>query len=177
MTSGSKERVRIRQRKKRKYYTSLEFRWAFIVSLFYLLWVILEFEFGLKDKDVHYIMWVTSLVEIPIFLLYLLGINEKKNGYFNGKMKYKHGFNTGFAITVFATILAPINQLIIHKIVFPTFFSEAITSTVNEGALTQENANAFFNLSTFMWLSIVFTFLFGLLFSFIAALILKNREG
>ncbi len=177
MATSSGKKIRTRRRKKRSYFTSLEFKWAVIITLFYLFWSIVQYELGVEDGDVQDIIWAAGLVQIPIFLLYVLGISDKKKNYFGGKLKYKHGFKTGFGITVFTALLSPLIQLVIHKVVFPKFFNEAILYSEKNHLLSTEHATSLFNMNTFIGLNLLLTVVFGVIFSVIAALILKNRRG
>ncbi len=90
-------------------------------------------------------------------------------------MTYKQGFVTGLIITIFVTILSPVTQYISTTFIGPEYFPNIIKYTVSTGQMTQEDADAFFNLKNYIIQGLVGAFVMGLITTAIVALFTKRK--
>jgi hypothetical protein len=73
-------------------------------------------------------------------------------------------------------MLSPINQLITSYIITPDYFANVIEHTVKSGMFTQEQAEAQFNIKSYIITSIVGGLVTGLIFSAIISIFTKSKS-
>lgn len=154
---------------------SLEIQWAIIFMLMMLVWMVLERWAGLHDKYIYLHPYLTNLVAIPAISIFVLAIIDKKQSYYKGLMTYSQGFFTGLVITVIITVLSPITTYITLKLITPHFFINAINYAVFKGSMSFEQAEAYFNMKSYIFQSAIGSFIMGILTSAIIALFTKSK--
>lgn len=156
----------------------IEIKWAIIFCVMQLLWMLLEKLTGLYDQhiDKHHIY--TNFIAIPSIVIYVLALLDKRKNFYNGMMSYKQAFVSGLIITLVVTILSPLVQYIISTIIAPEYFPNIIKYTVGEGEMTQETADNYFNLKSYIQQVLVGTPIMGVITTAIVALftIRKNQK-
>lgn len=155
---------------------SIEIKWAFIFAAMYLLWMTMEKLAGLHDKYLEQQQFVTMLILIPAVIIYVLAIKDKKKNYYAGNITYKQSFMSGFILTVFVVLLSPINQLITSYIITPDYFANVIGHTVKSGMFTQEQAEAQFNIKSYIITSIVGGLVTGVIFSAVISIFTRSKN-
>ncbi len=153
----------------------IEIKWAVIFAAMFLLWMTMEKLTGLHDKYLEQQQFVTMLILIPSVIIYVLAIKDKKKNFYTGYMTYKQSFLSGLMLTVFVVLLSPINQLITSYIITPGYFDNVIDHTVKSGMFTQQQAEAQFNIKSYIITSIVGALATGLIFSSIISIFTKSR--
>ncbi|ACU03990.1 DUF4199 domain-containing protein [Pedobacter heparinus] len=153
----------------------IEIKWVFIFAAMYLLWMTMEKLAGLHDKHLEQQQLVSMFVLIPAILIYVLAIRDKKKNYYAGNITYKQSFMSGLVLTLFVVLLSPINQLITSYIITPDYFANVIAHTVKSGMFTREQAEAQFNIKSYIITSIVAGFLTGLAFTAIISIFTKSK--
>ncbi|MHA7131613.1 DUF4199 domain-containing protein [Algoriphagus namhaensis] len=154
---------------------SIEFKWAIIFTLVALAWMYLEKALGWHDQHIADHPVYTNLFAILAIAVYVFALIDKKRNSFQGKMIYKQGFISGLIITLFITILTPLTQYITHTIITPEYFSNVQNYSVEIGKLTQEEAEAYFNLDSYMLQATVGAFVMGVITSAIVAFFVKSK--
>jgi hypothetical protein len=154
----------------------IEIKWAFIFSTMFLLWMVMEKISGLHDTYLDKQQLISMLVLIPSIIIYVLLIKDKKKNYYAGKITYNQSFVSGLMLTVFVVLLSPINQLIISYIITPDYFANIIKHTVKSGMFTQEQAEAQFNIKSYMIISIAGGLVTGVIFSAIISIMNKPNK-
>jgi hypothetical protein len=154
----------------------IEIKWALIFAVMFLLWMVLEKLTGLHDKHLEKQQFVTMLILIPSIIVYILAIKDKKKNFYAGNMTYKQSFLSGLILTLFVVMLSPINQLITSYIITPDYFANVIEHTVKSGMFTQEQAEAQFNIKSYIITSIVGGLVTGLIFSAIISIFTKSKS-
>jgi hypothetical protein len=154
----------------------IEIKWALIFAVMFLLWMVLEKLTGLHDKHLEKQQFVTMLILIPSIIVYILAIMDKKKNFYAGNMTYKQSFLSGLILTLFVVMLSPINQLITSYIITPDYFANVIEHTVKSGMFTQEQAEAQFNIKSYIITSIVGGLVTGLIFSAIISIFTKSKS-
>lgn len=155
---------------------TIEIKWAIIFVVMMLLWMVLEKLAGLHDThiDKHYIF--TNFVAVPAIAIYVFALLDKRKNFYNGAMTYKQGFISGLIITVIVTILSPLTQYITSTVITPDYFKNIIEYSVKENKLTREEAEGYFNLSSYMIQTIIFTPLMGIITTAIVAIFTRSKK-
>lgn len=153
----------------------IEIRFAVLISLLMLLWLMLEYIAGLHDRFIQYHPAITLLaLTIPVGCSYL-AIKEKAIQ-LGGTITFKQAFITGFFIAVFAAVLSVPTQFMFHKLVNPDFFqtmidySSARAASLHMNVLkAKEEATMYFNLPSYIVQCFFSTLFFGVIISLVMA--------
>jgi hypothetical protein len=154
----------------------IEIKWALMFAAMFLLWMFMEKLTGMHDKHLDKQQFVTMLVLIPSIIIYVLAIKDKKKNFYAGTMTYKESFMSGLMLTLFVVLLSPINQLIISYIITPHYFANVIEHTVKSGMFTEEQAEAQFNIKSYIITSIIGGLVTGVIFSAIISIFTKSKN-
>jgi hypothetical protein len=155
---------------------ALEIRWGFIFAAVALLWMMLEKAMGWHDTHIEKHASYT-LFFIPIaFLIYVLALRHRRETQ-GGYLTWKQGFISGMVIALVVAILSPLSQYIVHNFISPYYFSNIISYSVENGMQTQEEAEAYFNLNSYMMQATVGAIVSGAFTSAIVALVLRTRTA
>ncbi|ERM82646.1 hypothetical protein P872_06445 [Rhodonellum psychrophilum GCM71 = DSM 17998] len=154
-----------------------EIKWAVIFTLMTLCWMVVEKLSGLHSTHIDKHMVYTNFYAIPSILVYVFALMDKKKNQLNGKMNYAQGFVSGIWITLFVTILAPLNQYMISTFITPEFFPNAIDYAVESGRMDREAAESYFSMKNYLLQSLIGTPLMGFLTSAVVAFFTKSKEG
>ncbi|WP_296699261.1 DUF4199 domain-containing protein [Algoriphagus sp.] len=155
---------------------SIEIKWAFIFVLMMLAWMFLEKSLGWHDELIDQHSSFTNLVAIPSIIIYVFALLDKKKNYYHGQMSYKEGFLSGVIISVIVAVLSPFSQYITVEYITPEFFSNMIEYSVSSGALTQEEAEGWFNLKSYMIQSVIGALVMGIITAAIVAIFTKSKK-
>jgi hypothetical protein len=156
----------------------IELKWALIFVAMTLLWMVLEKTVGLHGTHIDKHMYLTNLYAIPAILVYVLALKDKKKNYYNGDMSYKQGFISGLIITIIVTAFAPLTQWIISTVITPEYFPNVIAHSVETGYHNSlEEAEAYFNLKSYILQATVGTFIMGVITSAIVALFVRTKSN
>jgi len=152
-----------------------EIKWAIIFILVMLLWMVAERVTGLHDKNIGYHYIVTNFFAIAAVLVYVFALLDKRKKDFDGKMNWIQGFISGLIMTLGITILTPFAQYITLEVITPHFFENMIAYVVEKGQMSREEAEASFNLQSYMIQSTMFTPVMGLITSAIVAIFTRKK--
>jgi hypothetical protein len=153
-----------------------EIKWAIIFAVMTLLWMMMEKLGGYHDKNIAQHAFITNFIMIPAITIYVLALKEKKNKDLNGQMTYKQGLMSGFILSVIITLLGPITQSITSLIITPDYFKNAIAITVEKGEMSQEAAEQYFTLKTYIIEGLMFAPIMGIITSLIVAFFVKSKN-
>jgi len=151
-----------------------EIKWGVIFVLATLLWNLLERLLCFHSDKIDQHQTVTTFFMIPAIVIYVLALRDKRNNDLGGKMTYKQGLITGLIVTLVVTILTPLSQYMAVEVISPDYFSNIIEHSVATGEQTLEEAQAFFNLQSYMVQSIIFAPIAGILTTLIVALFMRK---
>ncbi|CAN5645143.1 hypothetical protein BH10BAC5_BH10BAC5_22630 [soil metagenome] len=106
-----------------------EFKYSLITAVLYSVWIISRYYLGYNTYDI-----VGDVLYETAGLIFLIGgislsIREKKNKTGNGSISYGEALKTGFAVTVFSSLLIMVFTFIYYKFVNPDFFTIVMAST------------------------------------------------
>lgn len=153
----------------------IEIKWAFIFILVMLLWMVAERITGLHDKNIEYHYLVTNFFAVAAIAVYVLALLDKRKKDFGGKMNWIQGFISGLILTLGITVLTPVAQYITLEVITPHYFENMIDYVVEKGQMSQEEAEATFNLQSYMVESTLFAPLMGLFTSAIVAIFTRKK--
>ncbi|AVR45720.1 DUF4199 domain-containing protein [Christiangramia fulva] len=154
---------------------AIEIKWGIIFSIVSLLWVYMEKALGWHDELIEKQAIYTNLFAIVAIIIYVLALLDKRKNFFQGKMTWTKGFISGVILSVVVAILSPITQYISMELISPDFFAHMISYTVETGRMTQEVAEGYFNLKSYMIQSFFFAMAVGTVTSAIVALIIRRK--
>jgi len=156
----------------RKY--AIEIKWGIIFFAAVLLWTVFEKYIGLHDEriDRHHIL--TNFFAIPAIIVYVLALIDKRK-WLGGTMTWVQGFFSGLIIAVIVSLLSPLGQYLTHEFLSPNYFENVIALTVDKGDLNQEDAEAYFNLSSYIKQSMVGAVMMGAMTSAVVAIFVKRK--
>lgn len=152
-----------------------ELKWGFIFMLMTLVWMLIERLVGLHTTyiDQHYIY--TNIYAIPSILVYVFALREKKYKDYEGSMNYMQGFVSGAIVTLVVTILSPLTQYITTTFIATDYFPNIIAHTVATGKMTQENAELYFSLKSYIFQGLIGAPVMGLITTAIVAIFTKTK--
>lgn len=154
----------------------IEIKWALIFILSMLAWMFFEKSMGWHDEKIAVHATYTNFFAIPAILVYVLALLDKKKNFYSGVMSYKQGVISGLIITVIVTVLSPLAQYITSTIITPDYFPNVIEYAVSSGKMTQSDAEAYFNINSYMIQSVIGALVMGLVTSLIVAIFVKSKS-
>ena len=153
---------------------SLEIKWGLIFAGVALLWMVFEKWMGWHDEGIDKHATYTLFFFPVAILIYVLALREKRQQ-LGGAMSWKEGFISGLIIAVVVALLSPLSQYIVHTFISPEYFENIITYSVDNNLTTQEEAEAYFNLVSYMRQGFIGALIAGLFTSAVVALILRTK--
>lgn len=152
----------------------IEIKWGLIFVVMQILWMWMENLTGLHDEHIDQHPIYTNLIAIPSFLIYILALLEKRKKDFGGFMTYGQGFVAGLIITAVVTVFSPLVQWLTSTVISPEYFANAIAYTVEIGAMTQGEAEDYFNLKSYLGQVIIGTPVMGIITTAIVAIFIRK---
>jgi hypothetical protein len=153
----------------------IEIKWAVIFTVMMLVWMLLERIFGLHDEHIDKHPVFTNFVAIPAIAIYVLALLDKRDNFYKGSMNYLQGLIAGLIITGIVTILSPLSQIITSLVITPDYFPNAINYAVSEQKMTQQEAEAYFNLPNYIIQGLVGAPIMGVFTSVIVAIFTRKK--
>ncbi|MEW5677066.1 DUF4199 domain-containing protein [Flavobacterium enshiense] len=154
---------------------TIEFKWAAISIFTGLAWILLEKTLGLHDANIKWHPLFSMLIIFIIIPLYYLAIRDKKNNFYNGTITWKQGFICGLIITVIVTLFTPLTQYISLNVISPDYFKNAIAYTLSKSHMAQADAEAYFNLNSYIMQAVSMGLSFGVLCSGVISYLTKSK--
>jgi hypothetical protein len=161
---------------------SVEIKWALLFVAFTLVWMLGEKLAGLYSTHIDKHAIVTNFFAVPAIAIYVLALLDKRRNSYGGTMTWKQGFVCGLIITLFVTMVSPLTQVIIAKVIAPEYFPNVISYAVSSGEMEQAAAEEYFNLRSYIQQVLIGTPVMGIVTSAIVAIFTRKapneiREG
>lgn len=153
----------------------IEIKWGILFIVIQLLWMFGERVAGLHDENIEKHALVTNFFALIAIVVYVVALLDKRKNTYHGKMTWKQGFISGLIITVVVTIFTPLSQYITSALISPHYFQNMIVYALDTGKMTQEAAEANFNMKSYIIQSAVFAPVVGVITSAIVAIFTKKR--
>lgn len=155
---------------------SIEIKWGLLFSVATLLWMVLEKSLGLHDQFIARQAIYTNLFALVAIGIYILALSDKKKNFYKGKMTWKQGFLSGMVLSVIVSLLSPLIQYITFTYISPTFFSHIIAYSIANKVQTQAQAEAYFNMKSYLIQGVFGGLSMGVITSAIVALMVKTKN-
>ena len=152
-----------------------EIKWGLIFTGVSLLWMVLERMLGWHSTHIDKHATYTNFFAIVAIAIFVVALIDKRNNDYEGSMTWLQGFISGTIIGLIVAILSPLAQWITHAFITPDYFSNAIEYAVSSGNSTQEQAEQFFNLSSYMIQSAIGGLVMGAITAAIVAIFVKKQ--
>ena len=153
----------------------IEIKWGIIFTLALLIWMLFEKSMGWHDKLISKHAIYTNFFAIIAIIIYILALLDKKKNFYKGKMSWSQGFVSGIVVSVVVAILSPVTQYITSEIITPDYFENVINYAVETGSMDRENAEAYFNLKSYMLQSFFMALVMGVVTSAVVAWFVKKK--
>ena len=153
---------------------AIEIKWGIIFTLASLAWMYVEKSLGWHDELIDQHAVYTNFFAIIAILIYVLALLDKRKNFFGNKMTWTQGFVSGVILSAVIAILSPLAQYITSEIITPDYFNNAIEYGVEMG-MQREEAEAYFNLTSYILQGFFFAFGVGIVTSAIVALVLRKK--
>ena len=151
----------------------IEVKWSLIFIVAFLVWMGIENVAGLHTNHIDQHMYYTNIFGVVAIIVYTLALIDKRRNFYNGQMTWKQGFISGLIITVIVVLISPLTQLIVHKIIAPSYFKNAIEYGTSLGK-DPETLQGYFNLRSYILQSLFGTLSLGIVTSSLVALFVKR---
>lgn len=153
----------------------LEIKWAAIFSLATLAWMFLEKTLGWHDEYIGKHAIYTNLFAIVAITIYALALLDKRKTAYNGKMNWQQGFISGIILSIVIAVFSPMVQYITNTTITPDYFPNAIKYIVESGKMSQETAESYFNLKSYVLQGIFGAFSMGIVTAALVAFFVKKQ--
>ncbi len=153
----------------------VEIKWALIFTVVGLLWMVFEKAMGWHGPKIEQHPIYTNFFALVAIAIYVFALREKKQS-LGGTMTWKQGFIAGVIISLIIMVLTPLSQYITHAFISPEYFQNAIQYAVDNDKLTQEKAEQYFNMKSYVIQSAIFAPVVGIVTSAIVAIFVRSRN-
>ncbi len=155
---------------------SIELKWAIIFSIVGLIWMYLEKLSGLHGEHIDLHMYLTNLYAIPAIIMMVMALKEKKRRFYGGSMTYSQGLISGIILSVFIAAISPLTQWITSTLITPEYFPNVIEYALESGYVeTRAEAEAQFNLNSYMVQGAIGALIMGILTTAIAMIFIRSK--
>ena len=154
---------------------AIEIKWGIIFTITGLAWMYLEKMLGWHDELISKHPIYTMLFSVVAIAIFVFALKDKKKNYFQNQMDWKQGFLSGCIVSVIVALLSPMSQYITSEIISPNYFQNAINFAVENNRMTLENAQAFFNLKSYIFQAAFGGLSMGIVTSAIVAFFIKSK--
>lgn len=155
---------------------TIEIKWGIIFTILSLLWMVFEKAMGWHDALIAKHAIYTNFFGIIAVLIFVLALRDKKANFYNGEMTWRQGFVAGLLVTIVVTVLAPLSQFITSTYITPEYFDNVIAYSVESKMMNQEQAEAYFNLKSYIIQATFGALVMGVVTSAAVAWFLKTKE-
>lgn len=154
---------------------TIEIKWGIIFTVLSLLWMVFEKAMGWHDALIAKHAIYTNFFGIIAVLIFVLALRDKKANFYNGEMTWRQGFVAGLLVTIVVTVLAPLSQFITSTYITPEYFDNVIAYSVESKVMNQEQAEAYFNLKSYIIQATFGALVMGVVTSAAVAWFLKTK--
>lgn len=153
----------------------LEIKWGLIFTVAALIWMVFEKLMGWHDENIEMHPYMTNIFAIVAIGVFVFALRAKRRQ-LGGSITWKEGFVTGILISVVVALLSPLAQWITSTVISPGFFPNAIKYAVEHGKSTQAEAEAYFNLKSYIIQGSLGGLVMGVATSAIVAFFIKTKR-
>lgn len=155
---------------------SIEIKWSIIFVIVYLLWMVFEKLMGWHGEHIEKHGLYTNIFGLIALGIYILAVRDKRNNFFNGIITWRQGFVSGILLTIIITVFSPLSQYIFTSYISPEYFKNMIELSVNNNSMDLEQAEAYFNLKSYIIQAVFSALVMGVGTAALAALIIRTNS-
>ncbi len=155
---------------------SVEIKWAVLFVVMTFVWMLMERLAGLHSSHIDKHPVYTNFIAIPAIAVYVFALIEKRTKFYGGEMTYLQGFKAGIWITLFVTVLSPLTQVIVSKVITPDYFTNAINYAVTVEKVSQGEAEKYFSLGNYVVQGLIGAPVMGLITSAVVAVFTRGKK-
>jgi hypothetical protein len=152
-----------------------ELKWAIFYAIMTMAWSLTGKFLGFHDSKIAAGAIFNILIIVPSVIIYVLSMREKQLRYFSGHASYIQIFKSGVILTLFVTILGPIDPVFTNMI-SPDLFHNSIQFMVTSNQMTEADAVKQFTLPSFIVQGIFGSVTFGLIYAAIISIFLNSKS-
>ncbi len=152
-----------------------EIKWGVIFTVAMLIWMAIERMMGWHDEHIDQHATMSIIFAVIAVAIYVFALLDKRKNDLNGTMTWSQGFVSGFWVTMVIVVLSPLAQLLTHTVITPDFFNNIIAYTVQSSHMTQEEAESYFSMSSYLIQSAGGALALGIVTSAVVALFTKRK--
>lgn len=153
----------------------IEIKWAIVFMLATLIWMLIEKSLGWHDEKIADHAVYSNIFAVVAISVYVFALLDKKQNFYQGQMSYKQGLIAGVVMTFFIVLLSPLSQYITSVWLTPDYFPNVINYAVESGEMSQTDAEAYFNLESYMLQSTIGAAIMGVITAAIIAFFVKSK--
>lgn len=151
-----------------------EVKWGIIFSIVSMGWMFFERTMGWHSVQIDQHATMTMLFLLPAVATYVLALLDIRSDYKEG-YSWKQGFRSGMIMTATIVLLSPLNQMVTHYFISPSYFENITAYSVEKGLLPEKEALAYFTLSNYIVQSALFSLIAGTVISAIVAIFTRKK--
>lgn len=152
----------------------IEIKWALILMIVSLAWVGMENRAGLHGSRIDQQMKYSYIYGAVAFIIYVMALRDKKYNFYNGLMNWQQGFISGVILSFIIALFSPVSQMIVHKIIAPSYLQNAIEHGVSMGG-NEEFLRSYYNLKAQIIYAFVESLSFGMIASALISYFIRKR--
>lgn len=153
-----------------------EVKWILILWVVTLAWHLIEKWMGWTSDKIEVHALYTNIYDVVLLVVLGIGIYDVKLKT-TGEWNWMKGFTSGMMIGGGLAMLSPVTQYFVHTFISPEFFPNIIELAVAKGYLTQEAAEAQFNLMAYIFQNFIGTLIIITIFSALLGLVFKSKKN
>jgi hypothetical protein len=137
--------------------------------------MLIEKSLGWHDEKIADHAVYSTIFAVVAISVYVFALLDKKQNFYQGQMSYKQGLIAGVVMTFFIVLLSPLSQYITSVWLTPDYFPNVINYAVESGEMSQTDAEAYFNLESYMLQSTIGAAIMGVITAAIIAFFVKSK--
>ena len=164
-----------------------ETKFGLLMGIGICLWVLIEYFLGFHTSKLHIGQYSIYFVTIVPLLTIYLGLKEKRDLQFNGKISLSNGIRSGLMISLIAAIIISFFLIIYFNYINPqyseigvAYYKEKIllsNKTLIQQKQELDNINKMFSFINQLLFGVIGTICAGLFISFVVSLYLKKDDS
>ena len=164
-----------------------EIKYGIITGLIICLWHLIEYFLGFHSYKMHIGEYTTYFVVIIPFITLYLGIKEKRDKIYNGRISLRQGVRTGLMISLIGTVIVAVYLIIYFNSINPNFLDLSIAyqksklmsrgRTAEEITTEMDRLKFMFNFVNQLLFGIIGLVTSGFIISFALSMLLKKNHN
>lgn len=156
--------------------TGIEIFWGVIYIVLSVGWIYFESTMGWHGPEIDKHAGFSILFALPAMFVYWLALIHKRKSHYHGFMTWQQGFISGIVLTLVIFLLAPLVQILYHKVISPEYLPNMVEFTTKIENRDRAEMESFFTLGNFIFQAMKDALLWGVVASALAALLTMRKK-